>query len=726
MPFMKKNNFKLKLKSKLFLIILSVFITLVSIFSYYHSVFEVIELNSLDFRFKHFPIPERADSTIVLIAIDQQSLQFAQKNNVFWPWPREFYALITDFLTDTKAKQIIFDILFYEPDYERLHIDSESSDYRFAESLKRSGKVVLGAQASLGHTEDEQYLPKVSLNIKKELNEDSYYKSVLLPIKKFHHKRIRTGLLNIEPDLDGVVRRVPLVYQINDKFLPNISLMAWLNTELKNEKDILQTPFIFRKNYMKVLNRKIPLFKNDNVLINWYGKGDVGGVFRYIPFSALVQTASAVKYGGNPSLEPSMFKDKTILIGATAPGLLDLKTIPTTKIVPGMEIWATLLSNLYHNDFIKEMPLGFNIVLSFVLSLMIIIVFAYKSNTFSHICFVIILIVMHLIVYFLWQERIFIPWFLYILTIFLSYISIILINYIVEGRSKIELRRIFSRYVHPDLINILLKNADIIEMGGEEIQATVLFSDIYNFTDYSEKIPPKQLVSELNIYFETFTSTILNHNGMLDKYTGDGLMAVFGVPLLRKDHAYLACKAAIEHKNYALSLNPNDKFAFFHQKTRIGINSGTIVAGNIGSVKRADYTAIGDSVNLSARLESVNKIFKTSIIIGESTWFLVKDKFLCRELDILKVKGKNEPTRIFELIDFIENSTDLLEKLICLYNNALTEYRSGNFQNAKELFDSLYLSEFNDYPSKVMSERCDYLIINSPESWDGIFKLTVK
>jgi adenylate cyclase len=286
------------------------------------------------------------------------------------------------------------------------------------------------------------------------------------------------------------------------------------------------------------------------------------------------------------------------------------------------------------------------------------------------------------------------------------------------------MRKIFTRYLHPDIIETLIQHPDQIEMGGEEIEATIMFSDIYNFTTYSEGKHPKELVKDLNEYFNYITNTILEHNGLLDKYTGDGLMAVFGAPIPRKDHAYLACKTALLHKSFARKQRDNRPSSVFHINTRLGINTGSIVAGNIGSEKRMDYTAIGDAVNLSARLEGVNKIFKTQIIISNTTYEFVKDDFICRELDYLKVKGKNEPTRIYELLDFKDKLSEY--GWIAEYHSALDLYRKGEFARAKEAFDALYNSDLKDYPSQTMSERCGYLIANPPQNWDGILVLNIK
>ena len=418
--------------------------------------------------------------------------------------------------------------------------------------------------------------------------------------------------------------------------------------------------------------------------------------------------------------------DKYVIIGATADGLMDLKTSPYTKMMPGMEIWATILSNLLNSHHIRYIPNIYLLIVLVLLSFLVMFSFTHFKGSYSNLFIMFILVATILGISWLWRFRIYFNLILPVIAILLSYLLIVFIAYLMEGKSKKEIRRIFTRYLHPDIIETLIKNPDLIEMGGEEIEATVMFSDIYNFTTYSEGKHPKELVKDLNEYFNYITNTILENNGLLDKYTGDGLMAIFGAPVPRKDHAYLACRSAILHKQFAEELNRQNTSTsgFFHINTRLGINSGLIVAGNIGSEKRMDYTAIGDPVNLSARLEGVNKIFKTKIIISDSTYALVKNDFVCRELDYLRVKGKKEPTRIFELIDFIDNQSKYT--WISAYVEALNVYRMGDFSKAKRLFKTLSESDLKDTASATMAERCDYLLENPPKDWDGILTLNVK
>jgi len=423
-----------------------------------------------------------------------------------------------------------------------------------------------------------------------------------------------------------------------------------------------------------------------------------------------------------------LFKDKYIVIGATAAGLLDLKTNPYTKILPGMEIWATALSNFIDQDFIHPVPGWINFLVTVLIIFLVFYLITHFNAKISNALLLLLLIAIFLNDFLLWKFlRAPINLTLNILGFIISYLMMITVSYLLEGKSKREIRKIFTRYLHPDVIKKLEENPDQIHLGGGEINATVLYTDIYNFTTISETKTPKELVEDLNIYFSKLTGIILDHQGLLDKYMGDGIMAIFGAPIARKNHALLACEAAFAHKQIRSELMKSKDLSAsdqLHLKTRTGINSGTLVAGNIGSDKRMDYTAIGDTVNLGSRLEGVNKIYQTNIIISEKTYDDIKDVFLCRELDYLRVKGKTEPTRIYELIDKLENTEK--PDWIGLYEEALNLYREGNWDKASEKFNILASDPLNDTAAKVMLDRCKYLIKNPPDNWDGILTLEVK
>jgi len=686
-----------------------------------------IELKTMDYRFVQFPITSRSDTNIVLVAIDKNSLDFFSDNGISYPWPRDFYAHAMNYFSAVGARTVLFDMLFYEPDLRRAETDPEETDGAFAQAIQRAGNVVLGAEMQFDSSSVPKKLSAFAINIKGDSIPQSHpYSGIELPIDTLLQATESIGVTNIKPDPDGIIRRVRLLNLLNGKYYPNLALSASLTDAETNSIRVVGQSLLLGDN-------KIPLQPDGNYFINWYGKGGPNGVFKYVPFSAVIQSASAKLTGNTPSLSDQVFAGKDVFIGASAPGLLDLKPTPFTEysVYPGMEIWATILSNLRHADFVHFLPAWMNLLNTILVSFLVIVIFSRLEMKWSNPLMLLVLGYIFGVALLAWQGKrtavnITIP----LIGFVLSYVYIATVSYVVEGRSKREIRKVFSRYVHPDVIQNLMKDPELVQMGGDEIYATVLFSDIYNFTTFSEGRTAPELVKYLNEYFDRLTSFVLDHNGLLDKYTGDGIMALFGAPLPRDDHALLACQAALAHRDYSLQLQEDDgdltPAAHFHLNTRIGMNSGPIVAGNIGSERRTDYTAIGDDVNLAARLEGVNKVFKTKIIVSESTHDLVEEEFIFRELDLLRVKGKTMPVKIYELVDSVDSARDKDYSWIPQYEEALSAYRAAEWKKAVKLFTELAEGTHKDSASQTMLERCELLKKDHPEAWDGIFTLMSK
>jgi adenylate cyclase len=302
-------------------------------------------------------------------------------------------------------------------------------------------------------------------------------------------------------------------------------------------------------------------------------------------------------------------------------------------------------------------------------------------------------------------------------------------NYATEGKQRRELRRAFNRYLSPQVVTEVLENNEQVELGGKTIEGTVYFSDIKNFTEISELLPPKEVVTLLNEYFSLAAAEILKRDAMLDKYIGDAVMAIFGAPISRTDHASVACLTALQvqlvlQTYYSDSSRAKQRPKF---ETRIGLNTGKMVVGNIGSATRLDYTAIGDTVNLASRLEGVNKIFGTHIIISESTFGLASNVVEARELDFLRVKGKKIPIRIYELLGE-KGSLNAKERgKRELFGEGLQLYRNKQFQEASRVFKSILMLDPNDGPSQTYLSRCKTLRSQRlPRNWDAVSTLTTK
>lgn len=296
-------------------------------------------------------------------------------------------------------------------------------------------------------------------------------------------------------------------------------------------------------------------------------------------------------------------------------------------------------------------------------------------------------------------------------------------KFIEERKSKDQVKAIFSRYISEDVANELIKlGIDSMHLGGAEREVSVFFSDLAGFTDLSENLKPEELGHILNVYFEEMSSIILHQKGTIDKFIGDAIMAFWNAPLDLPHHAEYACTAAILQRQALERVRAEVRAlgCSVAIDMRIGINTGKAVIGNFGCSKRYDYTALGDTVNLASRLESINKQYGTNVIISEATYEQIdREKFLVRELDLITVKGKTKPIKIYELLGFSDHSEP--EK-IRLYAEALSLYRSKKFSEAKSLFEKI-----GDIPSKKFIDRCDEFIANPPpEDWDTVYRFKVK
>ncbi len=689
-----------------FLLILSILLTALSLIISRVNLISKTETQLQDVLFRVTPNNVVPDSNVVVIAIDDSSLKFTRNNRFPWPWSRDIYGIVTEYLTQSGAKKILFDLQFTDPDFDRAETLSEETDGYFAESMYNSGNVILGVQLVPDSTSS---IDNLSKHYDKQLpyTANTKFKGILNPLKIFSDNAQGIGIVNVEPDDDGVIRKLSLQYNIENHNFHQFAMAAISDS----------------------LPENIPVDADGNCKILWYGKGGVDSKFRYYTMGSVIQSAINKIQGKESLFKNDEFKGKYVIIGTTAGGLLDLKTVPTDRIFPGMEIWATALSNYLNSHYVRNLPSYLFIIILFVTILLISTSYKYPSRLLIYFIPTGLFIFHTAMFFIIWKFTLIqYPILNITLAIIITYLINTSIHYLNEGRARKHITGLFSRYLHPKVIDELIADQNSFEMGGKEIEATILFTDIADFTTFSEGVSANKLVHHLNDYFEDLTTTVLNNRGLLDKYTGDGIMALFGVPAGFDNHAFDACRAALlyrisKSKIITESSSAAEKFAV---NTRIGINTGTIVAGNIGSNKRMDYTAIGDPVNLAARLEGVNKFYGTSIIISDTTYKLVSDKFICRELDALKVKGKNEPTIIYELQNFLDcQNCAHLYKLNAAYSEGLNFYRLGLWDKAIKSF-SICSEKFGDRTSLIMIERCKALKNNPPSDWSGVFVLDKK
>jgi len=523
-----------------------------------------------------------------------------------WPWPRDYFAEVLDYLNQSSV--IGIDISFFE---------STEKDLKLSDSIKNSSVVLAMEYTSFSYR-----------------NEELYGENLLKPANTLgtQGQDFQIGYVNLYTDSDGVTR----------SFIPHISGIE--------DHDHFS---------MVVVNEyagSLPDLKNSRMLINFY---DAPGGYKYISFSDVY----------NNKTDSSYFKDKIVLIGATASDLHDDAIVPiSNQAMPGVEINANLIQSILTRDFLYYQDDVSAIGIVFVFALLAgIVLFKFRIHIATSLLILLSIVYIFYSIY-SFDTGLIMNMIYPLLSITLVYIPLVVIYYLTEEKSRKWITSVFGKYVSPVVIDNLIKNPDKINLGGEKRNITIFFSDIRDFTPISEKLEPEDLVKLLNEYLTEMTSIIGKDQGLVDKYMGDAIMAFWGAPLDQPNHAEMACSSSLEMLEKLKGLQKKWKSQDIPSfDIRIGLNSGDAIVGNMGSSKRFDYTAIGDNVNLASRLEGLNKYYGTKILITENTKKSVKDKFETRKLDLVKVKGKKKlnfyPKRM-SLIKNILNLSNFLKQVL--------------------------------------------------------------
>lgn len=659
-------------------------------------------LNSLDLKLKDARFRIRGnlepDGRVFIVAVDSKSIDRLGR----WPWDRKIIAKLIEKLGSVKA--IALDIVFSET-------SSAESDRVLSKALNRPN-IIAGYYF---REEPTEINPRSYINLRlsriKILKTSENMNTI--PVREFPYAELNipsiktaAGFFNITPDHDGVYRRLNLLAIYNGELYPHLALKV---IEKFLNKPLMVEIAPYGVESVKIGNATIPVDETGLFTINYYGE------------RGSIKTVSAIDVIDGKVTLP---EDVVVFVGATEMGIADIRATPFDPVMPGVEISATVVSNILKRDYLKYsswiavIDIAIIILSTLFLSLILLKI---NRTIISLGIFVGMLVAVYSLNIFIFKK--------YLLNLSVIYPAISLSlcylaseayrNIIVEKRSRF-LKKAFSSYVSPELVHIIIKNPDRLRLGGEKRTITVLFSDIREFTTISEFLNPEQLVTLLNNYLDPMTKIVLKHRGMLDKYIGDAIMAVYNAPVDLKEHASDAVLTALEMLKELKSLN--EKFAtmgFPQINIGIGINTGEAITGNMGTETRFDYTAIGDTVNLASRLEGLNKFYGTKIIISENTFNSLtnKNEFFIRQLDLIRVKGKKAPVKIYEVME--EDSP--LISVIKDFEKALHLYRNFMFKEALKIFT--YINEkFNDQVSLIYGKRCkDYILNPPPSDWDRVY-----
>ena len=636
-----------------------------------------------------------ASSEVVVVAIDEKSLR-PENLGPLQQWKRENYAKAIQILNEKGAAAIGIDITF--PDASS---HSEADDQAFRDALKHDLNVVLAGRYFFENGQAAAEWPN----------------STILEAKP------KVGWINVGLDEDGFVRKLPIFIAVEDKTAEAFSLEVareYLKTEPVDYK-IQKGVFKFSEDVsIPVMTLRDPNTKKDTTMmyVNYFA--EPGGYTR-LSFSDLLDGKIIDAKGKIIDLT-----DKIVLIGPTAADLQDQYLSPVSRGVkmPGVEIHANNVQTIVSGKFLRDQsPLSLWLT---IFGLILVNLFLFSRLRVRYAIPIALLELFGILVAGIlgYEYRIFLNVIYPLLTVLLTFIGTFLLRFILEQKERTFLEGAFGHYVSKEVVEQIIKNPHMLELGGAKRDVTVFFSDIAGFTSVSEQMEPEALVKFLNTYLSAMTNIILNHQGTLDKYEGDAIMAFWGAPIPQADHAIRACLAAIEDQKQLAKLREEwMKKGLPPLHIRIGLNTGEAVAGNMGSESRFDYTVMGDNVNLASRLEGISKQYGTEIIISEATKSQLSGDFVCRELDLIRVKGKEQPVKIFELVGLKDEV--MPEKLMQIetFEKALLAYRAKNFLMAQQQFSAIQ----NDPPSGVFVKRCEQFLASPPsEGWDGVFTFTEK
>lgn len=701
---------------------------------FYAEVFEALDLKLLDTRFSGNSGRRTPSAEIVIVTIDQNSVDYLKrKMGVLWKWPRDVYANVIEYLKSSGARVIYLDFDMSDPDITRAGYEEGETDLFLGKAMEEAGNVVmpflLYKELSTGEGSsqtDSEALKGFAVTIAgdNDIKVEGNH-SAVAPIVPLMSKCRSLGAANLYPDRDGIIRRARLFHGLMADVYASAPLSVVLSLNGANMVEVEKGGGIRFGAHLARLN------SDGEAYINWYGPGGPEGkTYRYFPIADVLLSNIRLKDGLKPIIDQKEFNGKIVMIGSNAPSLYDLKPTPVSGrgAYPGVEIAATVVNNLLDGSSMSRA--GNRAVAALILVVCILtafIVIFVRSVGLNVLLTLLVMLGVYYVAAAAYLKNLFLPVASAEAGVLLTFIAASAYNYITVGKERIWLKKAFSHYVPAPLVAEIMQNPDMLRLGGERRDVPILFTDLKGFTSMSEKIEPEQVAAVLNEYFTPMTEIVFRHNGTLDKYIGDALMAFWGAPVPLADCRADACHAALDMISgmERLKINWKEKgMPEFLQdlKVRIGINSGIVSVGNMGSSTRFNYTVIGDEVNLTSRLEGINKIYGTSIIVSEPVYISTRDRFIFRELDLIRVMGKKQPVRIYELIKRRDGDDNLLIDNIKRYENGLALYRERRWDEACLIFDELYQNTPNDLASSVFMDRCRENKTNPPPAeWDGVY-----
>ena len=616
--------------------------------------------------FYHFRNEEdRTHDGIVIVDVDESSLETLNSaNRIDWPWPRDLWGATVKYMEACGARAIVFDVKFK---------DKRAFDNEFAQALDAANIPVILANDGLPSGPD-RFGP---------------------PVKK----KMRFGATNILED------KVVRTYKTEVQGLPSLAVET-----------------------ARAIGAPLPAWANQTFRLHFFGpnvRRDGKSTFNYLPAFRVVKAAMVPKKAASVSITPDMFEHKIVLVGGSATGTFDLKSCPLSPIYPGVEIHATAIDDLLSDQVVDVASRAETAAISALAAFIAAAGVLIPRKTVWKVILAAVaayLLAHGALIAFEQQHIHWLPLASPLTALGIAVVGAFAWSYLTEDRQRRFVLKALSQYVSPDVASEIEKNPSTLKLGGQRREMTVMFSDIQGFTDLSEAMDSQKLSEMLNFYLGEMSGLILENDGTLDKYIGDAIMCFWNAPVIQQDHAALACRAALAMRRREAEIQPQlETLGAKGLLTRIGINSGPMIFGNMGAPQKFNYSVLGDSVNLGSRLEGANKFYGSRILISQTTAELVRDRFVLRKLDALRVKGRLAPLDVYELM--AEGAADAnLAARVTQYELALSLYREQKWDEAAAALIALHERYPEDAPALALHRRIEKLRLDPPAAdWDGVF-----
>jgi adenylate cyclase len=699
---------------------------LVGVVAFFLHWFTPLENRSWDWRVVTFAKPAPRSGDVRYVELDQASLDWGRKENAWsWPWPREAYAVLLKYLQRAPAKAVAYDVIFTEPssygvDDDQSLQDAISAYPRFVGAFQTGS-----AQSDLSHHHWPKSVPQPAwiLHGRKLLPPDLFQTRASFPIPQVATVAKALGNTQAQPDPDSIYRRTPIVWDFDSHPVASLGLETYLVAHP-------QAVVTYKPNLLTIVPapglaaRTIPLDNQGRAILHFRGTWEKSNQNTQV--WRLIRSELQIEAGQKPDVDPAFFKDKYVFFGFTALGLYDLKPAPVESMYPGVAIHGTVLDNLLNGDFITPVAWGWQLAYLLLLAMATGVFIRLCRNSLQTVGVYVLFLALPVgLAFAAYPLDYWFPLALPFAVALVTLLSGTVLNYAGEGRQKKFIKGAFGQYLSPIVIDKLIQNPDLLNLGGEKRVLSIFFSDVQGFTSISEKLDPEELTALLNRYLSEVTSIIYKYGGTIDKYEGDAVIAFWNAPLDLPDHAAKAIQASLEYQNRVASMQEEllRMSKGVRVVARIGLNTGPVVIGNMGSSQRFNYTFFGDAGNLASRLEGMNKQFGTYFMVSQMT----KDAagpipgVEFRELARVAVVGKSEPVTVYEPME--TQVAEAQRAVLETFEAGRELYYKGDFEAALAKMESI---AGLDPPAAHYVKKLHELIGARPSAWDGVWVATEK